>query len=223
MGDQWSRERFSWPARLADPELSDRARHVGLVLYSYAHNETGECWPSFDTLAKLTGKSLDTVRRGLNELKAAGFIQIKRGCGRGNQSHFVLKLPSEKGGTVAILNRERVATVPLKGSKSANPYKDELTQGTEAYARQPSDADPWHRGHLQQIEPGSSHDQAWCVWLAQLGLGSWEGLQLIGQDGRITVPLTFPPDPSHPVEPALARGWFERRTAMIRDERRRSA
>jgi hypothetical protein len=59
------------------PRLSAHARFVWIVLQSHA-NEAGECWPSQERLAELTGLSKPTIRHCLDCLIAAGAIERRR-------------------------------------------------------------------------------------------------------------------------------------------------
>lgn len=221
MADRWAKDRFGWPSRLADPMLTDRARHVGLVLYGFADGDTGECWPSFATLAKLTQKSLDTIKRAIRELEQAGYIALRRGNGRGNQSVFTLRVPPQKGCTIAPLPVKRGAKLRKKGSKSAHAYKEEPHQRTRM--RERSNTEPWHRGKLIHVASGHNQQRLWRAWLAEEGWGDPESLCLIENDGTLLVPLFFPPDENHPVEPGLVRDWLHRRAAMLPELQRERA
>ena len=76
--------------------LSSTAVHVYTALVSYANKDLN-CFPSHATLADLVGKSVSSVRRGLEELKAFGAIQWKgRGDGE-QQSSNLYYLPHERG------------------------------------------------------------------------------------------------------------------------------
>jgi hypothetical protein len=68
--------RLDWVADLkndAYPELSWRARTVAFALNTWADRD-GVCWPSTPTIASALGLSEKTVKRGLDELKAARLI-----------------------------------------------------------------------------------------------------------------------------------------------------
>ena len=76
--------------------LSSTAVHVYTALVSYANKDLN-CFPSHATLADLVGKSVSSVRRALEELKAFGAIQWKgRGDGE-QQSSNLYYLPHERG------------------------------------------------------------------------------------------------------------------------------
>lgn len=59
---------------LLNSELPSRAVAVYLVLNEYA-DKNGYCFPSLKTIAQGTGLSKSTVKRAIQDLTAAGFIQ----------------------------------------------------------------------------------------------------------------------------------------------------
>ena len=56
-----------------DVDLEPSAKIVLLSLADHA-DDTGQCWPSQQTLAKKTSQSVDSVQRRLKELERLGFI-----------------------------------------------------------------------------------------------------------------------------------------------------
>ena len=46
-----------------DTRLKANDRMVLLVFYKFADNITGECWPSHDTIAEMSGLSCSTIKR----------------------------------------------------------------------------------------------------------------------------------------------------------------
>src|SRR3954447_12147413 len=68
---QWARE------VVRGTNLSPSARHVLLLLTSYA-DDRGECWPSMEReLCPSTGLSARTIRRAVAELKTAGALDVE--------------------------------------------------------------------------------------------------------------------------------------------------
>lgn len=79
------------------PVLSPRARHLLEVLSSYA-DETGQAWPSVDTLAERMGITPANVRRARAELVADGWIAVDvggRARGDVNVYRFPVRSPLE--------------------------------------------------------------------------------------------------------------------------------
>ena len=59
---------------ILNSELPSRAVAVYLVLNEYA-DKNGYCFPSLKTIAQGTGLSKSTVKRAIQDLTEAGFIQ----------------------------------------------------------------------------------------------------------------------------------------------------
>ncbi|MGK7663362.1 helix-turn-helix domain-containing protein [Marinovum sp. E06] len=127
----WERARFRWlNALTADPDLSDRAFRVGVILaFTFANAGTARCDPSNAQVAEVLGRSADTVKRAVAELVAGGWITRKPGRHTGAPSKYafvlrasVVPFPSAKRG--ANLHREGGKSAPKEGGKSA-PFDTE--------------------------------------------------------------------------------------------------
>jgi hypothetical protein len=95
-----AKDTFSIPADLlSDSNLKYRAECAYMVMRTFANHDTGECWPTLETIAKLMGyglnakgkqKGIRQVQQDINALRLAGWIQVKR---RFNNSNlYTLKL-----------------------------------------------------------------------------------------------------------------------------------
>ena len=72
-----------------DPELGDQAfRIISYLALIHADHETGEARPTFETIAKATGRDSKSVKRALNKAEAAGYLEIERGTNIGNSSRY---------------------------------------------------------------------------------------------------------------------------------------
>lgn len=49
-----------------------------LMLANYASNENGDCYPSINTLAEVTGMSRDSVMRAIKSLEEMGMLRVNR-------------------------------------------------------------------------------------------------------------------------------------------------
>ena len=58
-------------------DLPHRAVAVYCYLYERA-NENGECWPAIDTISGEIKLSRSTVKRAIEDLKKAGFIETEQ-------------------------------------------------------------------------------------------------------------------------------------------------
>lgn len=76
-------------------DLPGRAITVYLYLQSRTDNKTLTCFPSIKTIAKDTKTSAATVKRALNDLEKAGFIQRnarwRENGGRSSNLYFIAK------------------------------------------------------------------------------------------------------------------------------------
>ena len=72
---------------VADPELSRAAIAVAWRLVNHINDKTGECFPSLERLARQLNIHKRTVRRGVDQLIAAGWFTKKR-RGRGGTQYF---------------------------------------------------------------------------------------------------------------------------------------
>lgn len=58
--------------------------HRAISVYMYLKDRTdknGTCYPSISTISKELVLSRNTVKRGIDDLVKAGFIQRRQGCG----------------------------------------------------------------------------------------------------------------------------------------------
>lgn len=73
-----------WQAVLtvcAMPDLSDAAKLVFIRLVDHRNARTGQCNPSYPTLAHGTGKSRRRVITAIGELEQAGLLTVNRSTG----------------------------------------------------------------------------------------------------------------------------------------------
>jgi len=87
----WNRARWGWMKAVAgDGNLSPMARLLASILATqFSHHETAHCAPGTKTLADALCTSVDTIKRALRDLAAAGWLIRTEGRGRGNRSEIV--------------------------------------------------------------------------------------------------------------------------------------
>lgn len=66
---------MSWAV---DIKLPVKEKITLLMLANYASNENGDCYPSINTLADVTGMSRDSVMRAIKSLEEGGFLRVNR-------------------------------------------------------------------------------------------------------------------------------------------------
>lgn len=128
----WNRARWGWlKAITGDPDLSPMARLLAHVLATqFSHHETAHCAPGTDTLADALATSVDTIKRALRDLAAAGWLIKTEGRGRGNRSEIfflggnnVVPMICPKGPEASGHDRPKAAQAPTtkhkKGGKPA--------------------------------------------------------------------------------------------------------
>jgi biotin operon repressor len=80
-----------------DGKLSATARLVGLEIFSYVNQASGEAFPSEPTIARRLGITDRTVRTAVKQLTDAGHIKVTRRRGRNNlYSPAFIKQTQEK-------------------------------------------------------------------------------------------------------------------------------
>lgn len=88
--------KFGWPWAVRDRSLAmGPARHVLLVLATYADKSGGNVYPSTQTIADGAGLARSTVQAALRELELANEIERvgRRGVGRHGTIEYRLTLP----------------------------------------------------------------------------------------------------------------------------------
>lgn len=82
--ERWWQERRTWQRQvLTDPELSDKAKTVASFLLFYLNEETGDAWPSQETLAEQLHTTPRTINAAIRQLQTRGYLKalrVKRAC-----------------------------------------------------------------------------------------------------------------------------------------------
>lgn len=90
------------PEWLLDSQVSDKAIRLYCVLHRYADNQTMECFPSIQTLARRAHCTARTVQRALDELVELGAVKKKprkNTTGSPQSNLYILKrVPSKMSG-----------------------------------------------------------------------------------------------------------------------------
>mgnify|MGYP003382254771 CR=1 FL=1 len=126
----WNRARWGWIRQVrADCSLSPMARLLANMLVDqFSHHETAHCAPGTDTLADALGTSVDTIKRALRDLAAAGWLTRTEGRGRGNRAQIyflggnnVVPMNSQKGRTASENDQQKgCKSAPSQVSKKAS-------------------------------------------------------------------------------------------------------
>ncbi|WP_226951358.1 helix-turn-helix domain-containing protein [Rhizobium terrae] len=82
--------KLQWLQQLScDKDLSDSARSVALyIITTHLNGHTEKLWPSYQTIADATGKSVKTIQRAVRELEVKGWFEVQRGNGVGHNTEY---------------------------------------------------------------------------------------------------------------------------------------
>lgn len=160
--------RFEWFKAVSQHKgLSGRAAHVAAVLATvFANDDTGQINPGLDTLAQHCNVSVDTIRRAVVELEAAGWLARVVYHGRGKQTCFSLLSP----GAVVPLRPVRAAPRPAPASSSQTaPTPEKRSQpctvssprtapgkGSKVAAKRSQPCNP----HIRKEQPSEQKERA---------------------------------------------------------------
>lgn len=79
-----------WRWAIRDAPIDTTAKTVAWALATRM-NGAGECWPSKAQIAADTGLGKRTVDRAMRRLELAGFVEVRRGGGRGHSNRYGIK------------------------------------------------------------------------------------------------------------------------------------
>jgi hypothetical protein len=82
--------KLQWLQQLScDKDLSDSARSVALyIITTHMNGHTEKAWPSYQTIADATGKSVKTIQRAIRELEDTEWLDVRRGNGIGHNTEY---------------------------------------------------------------------------------------------------------------------------------------
>jgi helix-turn-helix protein len=134
---EWRLQRWGWLESVRrDGSINPMARLVAHALaLDFANADTSRCDPKYSDLADALSTSEDSISRSIKALKAASWIVILSGRGRGNHTEYGFltraKIVALKGGKSAGIKggrnagfsgSEKGADLRIKGGKSAGSY-----------------------------------------------------------------------------------------------------
>ncbi len=82
--------KLEWLQQLScDKDLSDNARSVALyIVTTHMNGHTEKAWPSYQTVADATGKSVKTIQRAIREREDKEWLDVRRGNGIGDNTEI---------------------------------------------------------------------------------------------------------------------------------------
>jgi len=231
---------LQWLQQLScDKDLSDNARSVALyIVTTHLNGHTEKAWPSYQTIADATGKSVKTIQRAVCELEVKGWFEVRRGNGVGHNTQYrpsaasilrasdarektdkVVALYPEKGGQIRPARRSDVS-----GERGQicppNPEKEKINKPN------PREGAPQRVNTRAAVplvfvsETKGKQLEQWRNWFLRHGFPSLEALSIrtvkSGSPGY-TLPGYWPPEQASP-KASEYLAFFNHRRTLIADE-----
>ncbi|MDX3977153.1 helix-turn-helix domain-containing protein [Shinella sp.] len=209
--------KLQWLQQLScDAHLSDSAKCVALyIVTTHLNGHSEKAWPSYQTIADATGKSVKTIQRAVRELEVRGWFEVQRGNGVGHNTEYRPSAPSIIRASGAREKTDKVVTLyPVEGGQIRPMRRSEMSreggqicppnlEKEKINKPNPREGAPPRRSvplvfvaetQLQQISQ-------WRSWLSNQGIPALEKLELqtmkYGKYGY-ALPGHWPPDSTNP-------------------------
>ncbi len=125
-------DKLAWQHRaLTHPDLSVTAKAVASLMMHDLNVTQGGAWRGQEGIAQLIGVCARQVRRALAELKAAGFLQIEVGKGRGRTNIYRALMPEADGepGSLHAENRTQASSQsPQNRTQASSQNREKRTR-----------------------------------------------------------------------------------------------
>ena len=188
--------KLQWLQQLScDKDLTDNARSIALyIVTTHMNGHTEKAWPSYQTIADATGKSVKTIQRAIRELEDKNWFDVRRGNGTGHNTEYRPSALSILRASEAREKTDRIVTLrPSEGGQirpqwqsdlsgkggqicPPNPEKEKIYKPNAREERSAS-------GNLQSAVPAifvadTKMEQLhqWQKWLGSQGLGTLDAL-----------------------------------------------
>lgn len=122
--------KLQWLQQLScDKDLSDNARSVALyIVTTHLNGHTERAWPSYQTIADATGKSVKTIQRAVHELENKGWFEVTRGNGVGHNMEYSPSASSILRATEAREKTDKIVTLyPAKGDQTCSERRSDVS------------------------------------------------------------------------------------------------
>lgn len=213
--------KLQWLQQLScDKDLSDNARSVALyIVTTHLNGHTEKAWPSYQTIADATGKSVKTIQRAIRELETNGWFEIRRGNGIGHNTEYRPSAASILRATDAREKTDKVVTLyPGEGGQNRPARRSDVSgegghicppnpEKEKIYKPNPREDAPPRVETRRAVplvfvaETKTKQVEQWCSWLRRHGFPSLEafGIRTVkaGKPGY-ALPGYWPPDEASP-------------------------
>ncbi len=232
--------KLQWLQQLScDKDLSDNARSVALyIVTTHMNGHTEKAWPSYQTIADATGKSVKTIQRAIRELEDNEWLDVRRGNGTGHNTEYRPSALSILRASEAREKTDRIVTLrpgeggqirprsqsdlSVKGGQICppNPEKEKIYKPNARAERLPA-IETRQAIPLVFVDEARVHQvDRWRAWFQRHGLPSPEGLGLRsmkqGKSGY-ALPGYWPPEEANP-SAGIWIDFFNRRRAHLLQE-----
>jgi DNA-binding transcriptional regulator YhcF (GntR family) len=208
--------KLQWLQQLScDKDLSDNARSIALyIVITHMNGHTEKAWPSYQTIADATGKSVKTIQRAIRELEDKNWFDVRRGNGTGHNTEYRPSALSILRASEAREKTDRIVTLrPNEGSQirpqrqsnmsgkggqicPPNPEKEKIYKPN---AREEAQSHPESQSAVALVfVPATKTVQIdhWRSWLRESQLPDIDALSLktvVGGRSGYSLPGYWPP------------------------------
>ncbi|ODS51732.1 MAG: hypothetical protein ABS40_19715 [Agrobacterium sp. SCN 61-19] len=208
--------KLQWLQQLScDKDLSDNARSVALyIVTTHMNGHTEKAWPSYQTIADATGKSVKTIQRAIRELEAKEWFDVRRGNGIGHNTEYRPSALSILRATEAREKTDRIVTLRPGEAGQIRPIRqsDVPSEGGQICLPNPEKEKIYKPNAREEAQSRSERQSAvplvfvpatrtvqidhWRSWLRESQLPGIEELSLktvVGGRSGYSLPSYWPP------------------------------
>lgn len=213
--------KLQWLQQLScDRDLSDSARSVALyIVTTHLNGHTEKAWPSYQTIAVATGKSVKTIQRAIRELEEKEWFEVRRGNGVGHNTEYRPSAASILRASHAREKTDKIVTLyPNEGGQIRPARRSDLSreggqicppnpEKEKIYKPNPREDAPPRIETRRAVplvfvaETQADQVEQWRIWLRRHGFLSLEALGVrtvkTGKPGY-ALPGHWPPDEASP-------------------------
>jgi DNA-binding transcriptional regulator YhcF (GntR family) len=229
--------KLQWLQQLScDKDLSDNARSVALyIVTTHMNGHTEKAWPSYQTIADATGKSVKTIQRAIRELEAKEWFDVRRGNGIGHNTEYRPSALSILRASEAREKTDRIVTLrPNEGGQIRPRRQTDLsTKGGQICPPNPEKEKIYKPNAREECLVSSEVQHPvpaifladtktaqvlhWQKWLGSHDLGTLDALSLrviVNGKTGYRLPGHWPPGDTDPNSDAWIK-FFSRRRGRI--------
>lgn len=229
--------KLQWLQQLScDKDLSDNARSVALyIVTTHMNGHTEKAWPSYQTIADATGKSVKTIQRAIRELEDKEWLDVRRGNGIGHNTEYRPSALSILRASEAREKTDRIVTLRSREGSHIRPQRQSDMSGKSGQICPPNpekekiykpngreDAPPCveRRPAVPLVfvaETKADQVEQWRNWLRRHGFPSIDTLGMrtvkTGKAGYF-LPSYWPPDETASASPSIV-AFFQQRDKYL--------